>query len=240
MNDWERLKPDIEVRLEELCKHVDHRKWNRFIGLWEKLDPIDSVYFQYCRDGEDRYRYYVERYMADKKFRDKIEQIFQRSVYELNAGNILEMWRYLQEEEKEDGFAGRVKEKLRSSQRISIQRKLQKYAQPGVEIRQEKMELYLELLVGQKKRQKQILEAEEKVPAELLCYFDEHGKDLEEVQNRCLILDYCVSHLDSFGFEQEESEFWKNLMIDAVTRFPAEILENVRELLHGMDRRESI
>ena len=96
------------------------------------------------------------------------------------------------------------------------------------------MELYLELLVGQKKRQKQILEAEEKVPAELLCYFDEHGKDLEEVQNRCLILDYCVSHLDSFGFEQEESEFWKSLMIDAVTRFPAEILENVRELLHGM------
>ena len=78
MNDWERLKPDIEVRLEELCKHVDHRKWNRFIGLWEKLDPIDSVYYQYCRDGEDRYRYYVERYMADKKFRDKIEQIFQR------------------------------------------------------------------------------------------------------------------------------------------------------------------
>ena len=68
MNDWERLKSDIEVRLEELYKHVDHRKWNRFIGLWEKLDPIDSVYFQYCRDGEDRYRYYVERYMADKSF----------------------------------------------------------------------------------------------------------------------------------------------------------------------------
>ena len=178
------------------------------IGLWEKLDPIDSVYFQYCRDGEDRYRYYVERYMADKKFRDKIEQIFQRSVYELNAGNILEMWRYLQEEEKEDGFAGRVRKTSVEPENI-YSAKASEYAQPGVEIRQEKMELYLELLVGQKKRQKQILEAEEKVPAELLCYFDEHGKDLEEVQNRCLILDYCVSHLDSLDLNRKRVNFGK-------------------------------
>lgn len=236
MSSWEQLMPDIEIRLKELFGKIDSKKREKFIRLWEKLDSVDRIYYQYCEDEGQRYQYYVERYMANKKFEDRIEEIFEAEIYDIDAKNTLEMWRLLNHEMMAaDNPAGKMKIKIQNWQKNSILKRLQKYARDGVQIQEKKAEEYLELLAEQKKRQKLILKAEEQVPAELLVYFDEHRESLKEMGDRCLVLKYCLENLRHFGLEKEEEAFWKHLMLCVVTEFPENMLEDIRKLMHEIE-----
>lgn len=238
MNSWESFMPDIEIRLKELFGKIDSKKKKKFISLWAKLDPVDRIYYQYCEDEEERYRYYVERYMANKKFQDRIEEIFEAEVYDIDAKNTLEMWRLLDHEmimADNPSPSAKMKMKVQNWQRNSILKRLQKYARDGVQIQEKKAEEYLELLAEQKKRQKLILKAEEQVPAELLVYFDEYRETLKEMGERCLVLQYCMDHLGHFGLEKEEEVFWKQLMLRTVTECPETMLEDIRRLMHEIE-----
>lgn len=235
MYDWDQMEPDIERKLCELFDKIDRQKKQKFIGLWEKLDPIDPVYYQYSQNAEERYQYYLERFVANKKFQNKIEEIFEPGIYDIDAKSTLEMWRLLIGEEKSGSSAlQKFRWKTREWQKTSIQKKLQKYAREGIAIKEDQIEAYLELLVGQKKRQKLILEAEETVPAELLIYFDQHGEQMKEMKERCLILDYCMGKMSNLGLEKEEITFWQQWMLSAATKYPETILFHTKELIKRM------
>lgn len=236
MNNREQKRVDLEAEIEKLFGHMDTEQKKKLICLWEKLDPIDRIYYQYCQDGQDRYQYYVERYMANKKFQDRIEEIFEPDVYDIDAGSTLEMWRLLDyEAEDSEHSLGRLKQRMQNRQKNVILNRLGKYARDGVQIREKNVEEYLELLSEQKKRQKLILKAEEQVPAELLIYFDEHRDDLNEMEERCLVLKYCMSRLEHFGFEKEVETSWKQIMCCAVTEFSETVLEEIRTRMQEIE-----
>lgn len=222
-----------KYRIRQYLMEMNREDREKMTNLWKKTDPVDRIYYEYYLDGEPGYRQYMDRYEANQKFLDRIREIFREDIFELDAVTTLELWEMLTKDaviSKQNALA-RMRQNLTGKQKDGVRKKLQKYANPGIVIREERIRIYLELLTEQQKRERQLQEAKKRIPDRILSYFETEGNRILAMHNGCRMIDYCVSQMKSFHFPQEEYRFWKETLVAAATAASSGIWEEIQNIV---------
>lgn len=222
-----------KCRLRQYLRKMSDRDREKMTVLWSKPDLVDRVYYEYYQAGEPGYRQYMDRYEANQKFLDRIREIFREDIFELDAAVTLELWEILDENHasQDKHVLFRMRQSLAGKQKDGVRKKLQKYANPGIVIREEHIRAYLELLTEQKKRERQLQEAKKRIPDKILLYLQTQGDRIPAVHDGCRILDYCAEQMKSFHFPKEETLFWKDTLVAAATAGSSEIWTEIKNLV---------
>lgn len=232
----------IESQLERLFEQLEDSSQKEMIDLWKKLEAVDMVYYHYYQEGEPGYQRYKDRYRANQKFSDRIQKVFREDIFEIDGKSILEMWQLLLEEEASAGqdVFSKMKLGLLKKQKNSIQKKLRTFLLPKVQLEEEEIEAYLKLLNEQDQRKKQLIDAQGQLPEDIRSYFIKHGENAFMMHDRCLVLDYCVNRLKDFGFLEEEMNFWREVMMDAVTNGSEAVWSEIQDFVLKIEMGEKI
>lgn len=237
-NKWIEEKEADYTQFRVVLDSMDMENREVFVHYFEKLEPIDEVYYRYRDEMEANYSYYVERWEANKKFQNEIELYFTENIYRLDFANTLAMWRNLSDKEKKDRDRQmQITKKFDQHIRNQIVRRLQKYAKDGINIKEEEVEHLLSLLEAHEKREKLQNDAEEGIPAELLNYFDQYGNQRREMDIRCQTLDFCQNALErKMNLPSEIKLFIKEFIENVVVYEDAKSLEEIISMSGGTER----
>lgn len=233
MSDKIDIISEVTYRWKLMVQEGKRKEVQRLQLILTKIFPVDWIFYQFKENENPHDKYYMERYLANRKFQKQIEENFRPEVQEIDARKLLPMWQLAQRREQKKKI--NPMRLFDNGAKKHIEKKLRYYARPGIEITKENVEYYLELLAGHEKREKKLLEAEEHISAEFLCYMDENGGDLEKQNINYMALKYRISQLSALSLPEEEVRFWEETALQIAFNWSEDISRELKKFIVSGD-----
>lgn len=198
--------------MNEEIRNLIEKKWleltendkEKLREIFSKLNPIDEEYYIIKWKHDEKALYYIERYCVSIKFEGKIEEIFCKKIYDIDAKKTLNAWctakigdNYIKRFVRKKIIANLQKLVIHNRERIT----------------KDNIEYYLKLIIACRERQDKVLSLHSSVPDKIVKYVSTKGeKDFKEMEKRYDIFEWQLKKICQ-GFEHGEEWFWYRVAI---------------------------